>query len=377
MKTKNRKHLAKIVNVLFIGLAISLGTLESSNAQVGTGKVKAALTWYTTDDLDLSITDPSGAIVSYSQTSIPSGGTLDVDANAGCQTQTTSPIENIFWNIEPPSGQYVATVDLYTNCPSGASNSSASIPVNFTLALRIGNETRTFTGTVSPGTRTVNFPFTYNGALPPTLPPEVTCRPSRSSVNQGQQLGLDITELRKRETQIVREINQIKKFTDLTLTELNNFDAQINDYRANIDILSGELTKITELGFKLRTGADKLRTNLEEFSKTNVLKISLPSQVEIALSINRDTELKVEQATISVNVLKLAVDKITRLSLAYSLTELTPGNIADFVTNYSQESADTKLRVTENSANAVKLLSQELRDLRRVKQQLIAECGVK
>ena len=75
--------------------------------------------------------------------------------------------------------------------------------------------------------------------------------------------------------------------------------------------------------------------------------------------------------------MKLAVDKITRLSLAYSLTELTPGNIADFVTNYSQESADTKLRVTENSANAVKLLSQELRDLRRVKQQLIAECGVK
>ena len=85
-------------------------------AGLGTGDVQVTLIWSSRADLDLAITDPSGDQVYYGNPSVPSGGTLDRDANFPCNSDDSSPaVENVFWPAGgAPSGGYVARV-LYTN----------------------------------------------------------------------------------------------------------------------------------------------------------------------------------------------------------------------------------------------------------------------
>ncbi|WP_190504514.1 YfaP family protein [Oscillatoria sp. FACHB-1407] len=127
---------------------------SSSIPQLGTGDIQVTLQWATTDDLDLAVTDPSGAVVSYSNRQIASGGQLDVDANAACSGVTRSPVENIFWPPGgAPQGQYNIEVNLYLPC----GESSGAIP--FTLRLLVQGSTQTLRGTVNPQDPTVSFPF--------------------------------------------------------------------------------------------------------------------------------------------------------------------------------------------------------------------------
>ncbi len=51
---------------------------------VGTGDVEVALTMSEPTDLDLYVTDPTGATIWYGNTSGATGGHLDLDANAAC-----------------------------------------------------------------------------------------------------------------------------------------------------------------------------------------------------------------------------------------------------------------------------------------------------
>jgi len=129
--------------------------VETSTGQaLGTGDIQATLRWTSVDDLDLAVTDPSGDVVAYFNPSIPSGGQLDVDANAGCGGTTTSPIENIFWPTgEAPTGNYNLEVNLFTRCEP------TSTPIAFSVRLLVRGETRTFEGTVSDAEPTVTFPF--------------------------------------------------------------------------------------------------------------------------------------------------------------------------------------------------------------------------
>jgi hypothetical protein len=76
----------------WVGLPVSVQSVEAGDVQV-------SLSWGTSADLNLYVTDPSGATVSTFNPSVPSGGTLDLDANAGC-TPTAVTAENISW----PSG---------------------------------------------------------------------------------------------------------------------------------------------------------------------------------------------------------------------------------------------------------------------------------
>ncbi|MBF2076317.1 MAG: hypothetical protein IGS50_21520 [Synechococcales cyanobacterium C42_A2020_086] len=125
----------------------------TATPQLGTGDIQVTLRWATSDDLDLAVTDPRGDIVSFSNPTITSGGKLDVDANAGCQTQTQTPIENIFWPPgQAPQGNYSVSVNLFARC-----NSSGSIP--FTLTLLVQGTTETLTGTVTDQNPVVTFPF--------------------------------------------------------------------------------------------------------------------------------------------------------------------------------------------------------------------------
>ncbi len=127
--------------------------------QLGTGDIQVTLRWTTADDLDLAVTDPNGDIVTYANTVVPSGGQLDVDANAGCATAEASPIENIFWLPgQAGQGDYSIAVNLYQRCGSGGD------PVPFNLTLLVQGNTRTLTGTVSEQNPIATFPFSVDRA---------------------------------------------------------------------------------------------------------------------------------------------------------------------------------------------------------------------
>lgn len=133
-----------------------LTTSASANAgsqQLGTGDIQVTLRWATADDLDLGVTDPSNDTVTYFNTSVPSGGQLDVDANAGCSGTTQSPIENIFWPpSQAPQGNYSISVNLFSRCGTQG-------PVSFEITLLVQGQTQTLRGTVDEQNPTVTFPF--------------------------------------------------------------------------------------------------------------------------------------------------------------------------------------------------------------------------
>ena len=124
------------------GAAASEETMTIGGTEVRTGDVQVTLEWDTrTADLDLFVTDPSGARVGYDNPRVASGGILDVDAQAGCQN-TDSTVENIIWEGTPPSGTFVVLVDHYQQC-------TGSGPVSYTATLRRGGQVvETWTGSV-------------------------------------------------------------------------------------------------------------------------------------------------------------------------------------------------------------------------------------
>lgn len=135
-----------------------------------TGDVQVTLRWDTSDDLDLFVRGPSGDQVSYFNPSIPSGGELDVDANAGCGQAMAAPVENIFWPTGGGvPGDYVITVDLFSRC------TEESGPINFTVDALVRGQVQTFTGSVSEGQSSIEFPFSFPAdvASPASAQPSV------------------------------------------------------------------------------------------------------------------------------------------------------------------------------------------------------------
>ncbi len=115
------------------------------------------LRWSSTVDLDLSVTDPSGDRVSFSQPAVASGGRLDRDANYPCSSATTSPVENIFWPPGgAPPGPYRVTVTYRTGC--GTEPAQA-----YELTVRFDGEVaRRVDSTIEPG-QEITIDLTYEG----------------------------------------------------------------------------------------------------------------------------------------------------------------------------------------------------------------------
>lgn len=64
------------------------------------GAVRASLSWFNYDDLDLQVTEPNGIVIKFSnKVSQFTGGRLDIDMNAG-SGQTREAVENIFWETK-------------------------------------------------------------------------------------------------------------------------------------------------------------------------------------------------------------------------------------------------------------------------------------
>lgn len=89
--------------------------------------VNVTLAWKNQADLDLIVVEPSGVTISMYDNHVrksPTGGSLDIDANAcqkmfGCPSRP-EPVENISWNKKPPAGRYDVYVALF----------SANVPIS-------------------------------------------------------------------------------------------------------------------------------------------------------------------------------------------------------------------------------------------------------
>jgi hypothetical protein len=116
----------------------------------GTGQVQVTLSWYsaTAMDLDLYVTDPSGATVYYGNPAVASGGTLDRDNK--CSNYVDGKPENVFWTTAP-AGQYIVVAKLYSNCSIGVT----SMP--FTVRVVNKTTTTTYSGTITTASPSVEL----------------------------------------------------------------------------------------------------------------------------------------------------------------------------------------------------------------------------
>jgi hypothetical protein len=125
---------------------------------LGTGDVEVTLTMSAATDLDLYVVEGTGTMINYQNTSSPSGGHLDLDANSACSGQMGVNAEHIFWRTgQAPPGTYQVRVAHYRNC-------RGTLPVDYTVTVRNCGETAVFRGhfegagnnevcRVDPGTR--------------------------------------------------------------------------------------------------------------------------------------------------------------------------------------------------------------------------------
>jgi len=121
---------------------------------LGTGAVQVTLTWSTFADLDLHVLEPDGTEIYYDNRTSTDGGTLDVDSNGGCNNETNSPVENVYWTNPPPAGTYTARVVYFEDC-------AGSGPQTFTLTVKInGRVVLQQQGMVNAANDSQDFTFT-------------------------------------------------------------------------------------------------------------------------------------------------------------------------------------------------------------------------
>jgi hypothetical protein len=75
------------------------------------------LRWSNESDLDLFVRDPNGDMVAWDTGTSPSGGVLELDTNANCETVTNLPVEHVYWpqGTDLP-GVYTFTVWYQLDC---------------------------------------------------------------------------------------------------------------------------------------------------------------------------------------------------------------------------------------------------------------------
>jgi hypothetical protein len=117
--------------------------LQEAGAQFGDPQF--SLAWNNRNDLDLHVIDPAGNHIWYRQRTSPTGGELDVDANADRLRTTERPVENIYWPpANAPEGVYTVYVHHYAN-------HGAPDPTPYTLRITIDGRTREFQGSLRHG----------------------------------------------------------------------------------------------------------------------------------------------------------------------------------------------------------------------------------
>lgn len=94
------------------------------------GEVQATVSWDSSADVDLHVTDPALEEVFFGNPTSASGGLLDIDSNANCNGAGDM-LENIVWPGTAPAGTYSVRVSLFADC------GTASVGTNFSGLVRV------------------------------------------------------------------------------------------------------------------------------------------------------------------------------------------------------------------------------------------------
>lgn len=145
------------------------GTLTS-----GFGDVQITLTWNTTADLDLWVTDPFDERIWYQNRNSSSGGQLDRDDLDGYGP------ENIFWpEGEAPEGQYKVEVDHF----SGAS------PTDYNVRIEAFGSVQSYAGTIQSGQTVLIATFESGDDLPASAVLKVSTNPNANDYAKKSESG--------------------------------------------------------------------------------------------------------------------------------------------------------------------------------------------
>ncbi len=106
------------------------------------GEVQVTLLWDSKNDLDVHVYCPRGTKIWY-QSKMDCSGILDIDANAN-HPLTTSPVENVTWINEVPSGTYKVFVKHYANL-------GGPEPTSYRVRVRVHDKENIYKGTIRPG----------------------------------------------------------------------------------------------------------------------------------------------------------------------------------------------------------------------------------
>lgn len=92
--------------------------VKKAGGKVEGAILRVSLSWFNYDDLDLHIHEPAGrgtrvlGHIFFGYKRGWTGGTLDVDMNAGAG-RTRQAVENVTWSVKPPDGAYRVVVNNY------------------------------------------------------------------------------------------------------------------------------------------------------------------------------------------------------------------------------------------------------------------------
>ncbi|MDO6748432.1 YfaP family protein [Gilvimarinus sp. 1_MG-2023] len=127
--------------------------VEIKAVDVGTGELQVTLAWDTSADVDLHLEEPGGHTIHYLSPNSNNGdGYLDIDDVDGYGP------ENIFYDINIPSGDYTIKVHLFSGPVYGESITS------YTVTLKQNGTVNTYTGTLNSwGEVDIITSFTVNG----------------------------------------------------------------------------------------------------------------------------------------------------------------------------------------------------------------------
>lgn len=117
---------------------------------VGTGELRVSLSWSYVSDLDLYVETPAGDLISFENRDA-GGGVLDVDDCVGgqCLDNSMTHVENIFFPMQPPVGEYRVWVNNFDGIRGG--------PFEILVS---GDASTTFTGTL-PASAVESQVFTF------------------------------------------------------------------------------------------------------------------------------------------------------------------------------------------------------------------------
>ena len=175
------------------------------------GGIVFDLTWNAAVNLNLEVRDPVGGTVHAFNPGSPSGGTLDADINANCETAISDqPTETIAWpRSEVPAGSYEIIIYYLDACQIGG-------PQVFTLSANVNDEeAQSITGTLNPGQQ-----YLARMVLEPNG--------SWSLINGGVNAGLDVSIFQSQ----IADATPISVGTAVSGSITNNAPAQAYSFEA-------------------------------------------------------------------------------------------------------------------------------------------------